>query len=200
MKRNKVIVSLLLLLFVASLLLNGLLLKRYYDQQSNKIEIEKAIIMNEFSERTKEWRNFNSFLRQLTELGEEQFPFTKEQSNLYWELVVPMESVVMKASSYIRETDYSSFDDYQTFINQFDHEYKAIVTGFKSRLPLMNIDQLLELSSQLDETYNMYMGEALVDWGIGSPEFYVVFEPEKEKLEEVINELKLVREYLEAIK
>lgn len=54
MKRTKVFVALLLILFVASLLFNGLLFKKYYDQQSNKIEIEKALIMNEFSERTKD--------------------------------------------------------------------------------------------------------------------------------------------------
>lgn len=200
MKRTEVIIVLLLILSVASLLFNGFLLKEYYHQQSNKIEIEKALIMNEFSERTKEWRTFNSFLRQLTKLDVEQFPISKEQSNLYWELAFPAESIVMKATSYIREADYDSYNDYGAFINQFDSEFKLVVTQFKSILPLMNRDQLNELTSQLDETYDMYINEALINWGIGYPEFFVNFEPDKEKLEEVINELKLVRENLEAIK
>lgn len=197
MKRSIVIV-ILVMLFVVSLSSNGLLIKGYQDKKAMKIEVEKAMIMNAYSERTKEWRNFNTFIRQLSEANDDQFPISDEQSRLYRALATPMESVVLQVTS-IGEPDYDSFNESMHFLSQFDREYQLIVKRFNSKLPIMTKDELLNLSSELDATYRLYMNEALVNWGIGSPEFSVRFEPHKEKLTEVIKQLKLIREDLEAI-
>lgn len=199
MKNNKALMALLILLIV-SLLFNGLLLKGYIDKKKNKIEIEKGLIMNEFSQRTKEWRNFNKFLRELKELSEEQFPINKEQSNFYWSLTIPEESVIMKSTKYLDEAHYISNNDYLRFISEFDYEYEWIVDLFRNKLPRMNRDQVKGISSRLDKTYKKYMNEGIGEWGINRPNLYIDFEPNMEVLEEVIKELDLIRDYLDKIK
>ena len=193
MKKNKVITVVL----IFSILLNIFL---YLDSKSDKVEIEKVIIMNEFSDRAKEWRNFLQFVSNLPAKSIEDFPISKEESNLYWELAKSDESVIMKVSDKV-DAYYSSYNEYMEFFTKFDIEYRKIVTLFKSKLPLMNKEDLITFSSSLNKSYDLFIREAIGNWSRGNGnKLDINFEPQKEKLNQVIEELTLVVEELEKAK
>jgi hypothetical protein len=197
MNRNKIIVVCLIL----SLVVNTFLLKKYFDGHSIHVELEKGILMNEYSERAKEWLKFKSFIKTLLRIDDEHFPISEEQSRLYGILATLAEPVyIPKVTHYIR-ADYELYNDYSRFIIEFDREYAAIVNGFNSKLPLMDKDQLLAFVNHLDETYELFMDKAVGDWRVSrtGKKFDIRFEPQKEILDEVIQELMLIREELEAL-
>lgn len=195
MNKARVITAMLIL----SILLNAFLLKAYSDGQSHQIELEKAIIMNEFSERAKEWRNFKTFVSKLAEKEDEHFPISEKQSNLYWELATPMKSVIMKVTDKVNP-EYISYNEYLIFINKFDLEYKAIVDSFQTKLPSMSKEEVITFANQLDETYNFFMGEAMGQWSVGGgPNLDIRFEPQVEQLNQVTEELALINKELEDI-
>jgi hypothetical protein len=197
MNRNKIIVVCLII----SLLVNTFLLKNYFDGHSNQIELEKAILMNEYSERAKEWLKFTSFLKTLLRIDDKHFPISEEQSRLYGILATPAEPVYIPKVTHNIRADYELYNDYSRFIIEFDREYAAIVNRFKSKSPLMDKDQLLALINRLDETYDLFMDKAVGDWRVSrtGKKFDIRFEPQKEILDEVIQELMLIHEELEAI-
>ncbi|WP_239618894.1 hypothetical protein [Cohnella mopanensis] len=196
MNKNSVIAGCLFL----SLVVNAFLLKMYFDAKHNQVTLEKGIIMNEFIEREKGLRNFRAFVGELAAKYDEHVPISKEQSSLYWLLAFREESIIMKVT-YEIQADYEPYNDYLGFIQQFDKEYMAIGNHFKSRLPLMTKEQLAAFASRLDGTYDLFMNQALRDWRISrtGKKVDVRFEPRKEILNQVIQELISIREELEAL-
>ena len=195
MNRIKIITGFL----VFSFLLNVFLLTVFVERQSTNIEREKVIIMNEFSERAKEWRNFTQFVNRLSEKENEHFPIKKEESDLYWELAKPMESIIMKTTDQL-DADYDLYGNYVDFFIKYDVAYSAIINLFKSRLPLMKRDQMLRLSTQLDESYDLFIREAIGDWSVsGQSRLDIHFEPKEEKLNLVIQKLAAMKEEIESI-
>ncbi|QMV42335.1 hypothetical protein [Cohnella cholangitidis] len=195
MNKNSVIAACLIL----SLVGNAFLLKMYFDAKHNQVTLEKGIVMNEFIEREKELRNFRAFVSELAADDDERVPISEEQSSLYWLLAFPLESIIMKGT-YEIQADYEHYDDYIGFIREFDQEYKAIGNHFKSKLPLMTKEQLADFAFRLDGTYELLMNQALRDWKISRKDKKVDirFEPRKEILDQVIQELMSIREELEA--
>jgi hypothetical protein len=196
MNKNSVIAVCLIL----SLVGNAFLLKMYFDDKHNQITLEKGIIMNEFIEREKGLRNFRAFVGELAAKYDEHVPISEEQSSLYWLLASPLKSLIPKGT-YEIQADYEHYDDYLGFIYEFDKEYEAIGNHFKSRLPLMTKEQLAAFASRLEETYNLFMDKALRDWRISrtGKKVDIRFEPHKEILNQVIQELMSIREELEAL-
>ncbi|MGM0885296.1 MAG: hypothetical protein ACQEXQ_30190 [Bacillota bacterium] len=194
MIRNRVIVVCLIL----SLLVNTFLLIIYFGGKSNQIELENAILMNEFVEREKEWRHFRAFIGKLAENNNEHFPITPQQSELYWILATPEGSVIMKATHSIRDAEYEFYNHYSSFIIDFDTEYATMVRSLESKLSIMNNVQLEAISNHLDEAYDLYK-KSLDGWSVRSSnkKFDIQFEPQKEELNQVIQELMLIREELE---
>ncbi|BBI30877.1 hypothetical protein [Cohnella abietis] len=196
MNRNSVIAVCLFL----SLIGNAFLLKMYFDDKHNQVTLEKGIIMNEMIEREKGLRNFRAFVGELAAKYDEHVPISKEQSSLYSLLASPYKSLIPKGT-YEIQADYKHYDDYLGFIQEFDREYEAIGDNFKIRLPLMTKEQLVNFSSHLDGTYDLLMDKALRDWGIRrtGKKLDIKFEPNKEILNQVLKELKSIREELEAL-
>lgn len=194
MEKSKAIAFLLILL----LGLNIFLAKVYFDAQSERVEIEKAIIMNEFSERTKEWRNFMQFVAILSASNEEDFPIAEEEANLYWELAKPMESVIMKVTDKVYPK-YPLYNEYLVFLTEFDLKYEATINRFKSKLPLMSKAQLITFSNQMEEGYSLFIKEAIGEWSVSYDKLDINFEPQKYKLNQVIEKLALINQELEGI-
>lgn len=196
MNKNSVIAVCLIL----SLVVNAFLLKMYFDAKHNQVTLEKGIIMNEFIEREKGLRNFRAYVGELAAQDDEHVPISEEQSSLDWLLAFSIESEIMKGT-YEIQADYEHYDDYLGFIQEFDKEYKAIGNHFKSRLPLMTKEQLADFSSHLNETYDLFKMKALRDWRISrsGKKVDIQFEPPKEILNQVLQELMSIREELEAL-
>ncbi|MCC5910096.1 MAG: hypothetical protein JJT76_06630 [Clostridiaceae bacterium] len=195
MERIKIITTLLIL----SLVLNIFLVKNYFDEQSEKVELEKVIIMNEFSQRAKEWRNLTQFVTNLSASNDIDFPISEEESDLYWELATPMKSVIMKTTDKVNPI-HPLYNEYVAFLIEFDLKYEAIINRFKSKLPLMSKAQLINFSNQLEEGYSLFIGDAMGHhWSIRTDKLDINFEPQKYKLDQVIEKLTLIREELEAL-
>ncbi|QJD85990.1 hypothetical protein [Cohnella herbarum] len=196
MNKNSAIVVCLIL----SIAVNAFLLKMYFDHKSNQAALEKGILMNEYIDRGKELGYFRAFVNELAAKEGEHLPISEEQSNLYWILAVPGESIIMDFA-YEVKADYELYDDYLEIIQQFDREYKEIVNQFKLKLPKMNKEKLVALGQHLDETYDLFIGKALRDWKISrtGKKLDIRFQPPKEILNQGIQELKLIREELQAL-
>ncbi|THF77067.1 hypothetical protein [Cohnella fermenti] len=183
-----------------SILANAFLLKMYFDRKSNQTALETGIIMNEYIERGKELGYFRAFVNELAAKEGAYLPVSEEQSGLYWILAVPGESIIMDFA-YEVQAEYELYDDYLEVIQQFDQEYKEIVNQFKSKLPLMNKEQLTAFGQHLDETYDLFFDKASRDWRISrtGKKLSIRFQPPKEILNKGMQELKSIREELEAI-
>lgn len=97
-------------LLVLSLLSNTIFIYVVFNSKTNKDNQEEllknAIIINEFSERAKEWRNFNDFIKELSKQEEDSFPVLEKQSDMYWELAKPMQSVILKSTHYVSKNEF----------------------------------------------------------------------------------------------
>lgn len=197
MNRHKIIIVCL----TCSLLLNVFFLIIYLNEKSNNINLEKAILLNEYSERTKEWLKFTSVMKELLRNNDELIPISEEYSFYYGLLATPSEPVYVPKVTHNIIADYDFYDGYASFIIEFDREYKAIMNLFTSKLPSMDKDQLSDFVNDLDETYDFYLDKGVGDWEISrsGKEFDIQFEPHKEVLDEVIQELILIREKLETL-
>ncbi|WP_156289530.1 hypothetical protein [Oceanobacillus salinisoli] len=190
-------VRVIVILLILSLIVNGVQFYLYENKQSESIDLEKVIIINEFSERAKNWRNFNQFIDNLSQKEKLDSPISQLQSDLYWELAKHNQSIILKGTKYVSDNaEYSNYSDYLQFINDFDREYEAIINRFKTKITLMNNEQLVKLSSDLDVVYKLYINDGIGEFSIGEN---IQFEPNKEILSKVINELILIKEDLEAI-
>lgn len=196
MNKNGVIVFFLIL----SLAANAFLLKTYFDNKHNQVTLEKAVIMNEIIEREKGLRDLRSFVSKLAAQWDEQHPISKEQSSLYWLLAFSSNSLIAKGTYQI-QADYEHYGNYLSFIQEFDREFGEIGNHFKSRLPLMTKEQLAAFATRLNETYELFMDEALRDWEIRRRDTKVdiKFDPPIEVLNQVLQELVSIREELEAL-
>ncbi|KAB3530922.1 hypothetical protein F8154_13460 [Alkaliphilus pronyensis] len=195
MNKRKALTVLLILLIVV----NIFIINDYYDIQMEKTQLEKAIIMNEFSERAKAWRNFIQFTGNLSSKKEKYFPIAEEESKIHWELAKPMESIIVKVTDKVNP-NYSSYSEYLMFLEKFDLEYEAIINLFKLKLPSMSKDQVISFSSQLDEAYSFFIGEAIGEWTVGGDGYLdIKFEPAKDKLNLVIEMMILIKEEIESI-
>jgi len=183
-----------------SLVANAFLLKMYFDDKQTQSALEKGIVMDEFIEREKGLRNFRAFLGELAAKGDEHIPISKEQANLYWLLATPLRSTIPKGTDEV-QAGYEQYNNHIEFIREFDKEYEEISDLFKSKLPLMTKEQLTAFSSHLNETYDLLKDKALRDWRISRTDNKVDirFEPPKEILNQVLQELASIREELEAV-
>jgi len=183
-----------------SLVANAFLLKTYFDDKQTQRALEKGIVMNEFIEREKGLRNFRAFVGELAAKGDKYVPVSEEQANLYWLLASPSRSAISKGTD-LMQADYEQFDNHITFIREFDKEYEAISDLFKSKLPLMTKEQLTAFSSRFNETYDLLKDKALRDWKISRTDTKVDirFEPPKEILNQVLQELISIHAELEAL-
>jgi len=183
-----------------SLVANAFLLKIYFDDKHNQRMLEKGIMMNEFIEREKGLRNFRAFVGELAAKYDKHDSISEEQANLYWLLATPLRSIIPKGTDEI-QAGYEQFNNHKEFIREFDKEHEAINVLFKSKLPLMTKEQLIAFSSHLNETYDLLMEKALRDWRISRTgnKVDIRFEPPKEILNQVLQELASIREELEAV-
>ncbi len=153
--------------------------------------LKNAIIINEFSERAKEWRNFNGFIKDLSKQEMDSFPVSEKQANMYWELANPMESVVSKSTEYILKNEYSSF------IISFDKKYEDVINAFKEKLPLMKKEQVISLEKKMDEAYKNFIGKG--EWSIRQPQTKINIDFKKENLNLVIEQLTSIDKKLQSI-
>lgn len=187
----------LIILLILSLGVNGFL---FLNGKSKQKELNSAILMNEFVDREKELRILKAFIDEIAENGD-VFPyFNKEQSDLYWILEQPYISVMPKVTHDIRNADLELYKTYSDFLIEFDSACERIVKSLKTKLSLMDKEQLVSLSNRLDTIYNSFT-YSLKGWSVHSSvnKFDVQFEPQRELLDEVLKELELVFEELESL-
>ncbi|WP_044022215.1 hypothetical protein [Bacillus sp. SG-1] len=188
---KKLSIKVFLILSLISNCVLGILLfntNTYLEKQETLLE--NAIVINEFSERAKEWRNFNDFIRELSRSG--SFPVSDSQSDVYWELAKPMESVVLKSTDYVLDHEHSSF------ILTFDETFEDIIDTFKEKLPLINQEQLIETSKALDDAYRDLVGKG--EWGISLPDTMITMNFQQENLDSVIEKLNSIHFQLLSVK
>lgn len=184
-----------IILLILSLGINGFL---FLNGKSKQKELESAILMNEFVDREKELRIFKAFINEIAD-DDDVFPyFNEEQSDLYWILEQPCYNVMPKVTHDIRNADLELYNTYSDFLIEFDSACNRIVNSLKTKLPLMDKEQLLTLSNRLDTIYNSFTN-SLKGWSVHSSvnKFDVQFEPQRELLDDVLKELEVVFEELE---
>lgn len=184
-----------LIVFIILLLgINGFL---FLNGKSKQKELESAILMNEFVDREKELRIFKAFIQEIAD--NDAFPyFNEEQSDLFWILEQPYISVMPKVTHDIRNANLKWYKTYSDFLIEFDSVCNKIVKSLKTKLSLMDKEQLVSLSNRLDTIYNSFK-HSLEGWSVHSSvyKFDVQFEPQRERLEDVLIELDAVFEELE---
>ena len=196
---NKVRLAFIILLFV-SLIFNGFQFYLYSNEQNERIMMEKSLLMNEFSDRAEKWRNFNQFVIQILHEDDINYPISKQQSDIYYELAKHEMSVIQKQTNSISGFAISlSYSDYAQFISEFDQVFEALVQRFNSKLPLLNREQLVELSNELEESYKLFINDAVGEFGTSS-NGSVMFEPDVKTLDKVIDKLSSFQKHLEAVK
>jgi|GEM_PF-2754321 hypothetical protein len=185
----------LVILLILSVGINGFL---FLKGKSKQKELESAILMNEFVDREKDLRIFKAFIEEIADNGN---VVNEEQSDLYWILEQPYISVMPKVTHDIRNADLELYKTYSDFLIEFDSVCNRIVKSLKTKLPLMDKEQLATLSNRLDTIYNSFT-YSLEGWSIHSSvnKFDVHFEPQRERLDGVLNELKAVLDEIEALK
>ena len=190
MRKIQVIAGLLILSFMLNVFISG----AYFQNRSERIELEKGIIMNEFSERARELRNFMHFTSSLSERNDETLPVTEEEASLYWELANPGQSVVIKITDKVTPV-YPLYSGYTAFLRNFDREYQAVNNRFKEKLPLMTQAELVTFSGRINETYDFFM-KSIGRWSISGQNLEINFEPSQDKLDQLIGKLVLTGEWL----
>jgi hypothetical protein len=191
-----------MLLFL-SLIFNGFQFYQYSNEQDERILIEKSLLMNEFSDRAEKWRNFNQFVIQILHKDNINYPINKQRSDIYYELAKHEMSVIQKQTNNVSGFAITpNYSDYAQFISEFDIIFEGLVQRFNSKLPLMEREQLVKLSNKLEESYKLYMNDAVGEFGSGtngSVMVSVTFEPDVKTLDKVIDELLSIRKSLEVI-
>lgn len=199
---NKVKLASIILLLL-SLIFNVFQFYQYLNEQDERILIEKSLLMNEFSDRAEKWRNFNQFIFKILEEEDINYPINKQQSDIYYELAKHEVSILQNQTNSVGSLAISPYyGEYAQFISEFDQEFEAIVQRFYSKLPLLNREQLIKLSNEIEGVYKFYMNDAIGEFGSGSSGSVMVsvmFEPDIKKLDKVIDELSSIRKSLEAI-
>ncbi|MFD1738845.1 hypothetical protein ACFSCX_20210 [Bacillus salitolerans] len=199
---NKVILVLLILLFF-SIVFNGFQFYLYSKEQNKRNIVEKSMLMNEFSDRAEKWRNFNQFISKILQEKNINYPISKQQSDMYFELAKHEMSLILKQTSNVGSFAISDhYIEYAQFISEFDRQFKTLVQRFNGKLPIMKREQLVELSNSLEKSYKLYMNVGVGRFGAsskGSVMFEVIFEPNIEILDKVIDELSSIRKEIEAI-
>lgn len=188
MKKLSIVVLLILSLISNCVLIIKIFNTNTYMEKQETL-LENALVINEFSERAKEWRNFNDFIRELPKSG--SFPVSESQSEVYWELAKPMESVVLKSTDYVLDNEFTSF------IFSYDKTYKDMINTFKEKLPLMNQKQLIEMSKALDDAYRDFVGKG--EWVISVPDTKINVDFQKEDLDSVIEKLNSIHLQLQSV-
>ncbi|QHT58765.1 hypothetical protein GXP70_01420 [Paenibacillus lycopersici] len=196
MSKNGVIACCLFL----SLIVNAYLAKAYFDGRSNRVALEKGILMNEFIDREKKLGNFRALVVQLAAKSDKLAPVSQEQLSAYRLLASPGDSTIM-SPTYEFRAKYEPYDDDLAFLQQFDSEYKGVVDGFITKLPFMNKEQLAAAAKHMDAICDLYMDQALRDWMIrrNGSKVHIRFNPPQAVLNQVIQELRSIREELEAV-
>jgi hypothetical protein len=100
-----------------------------------------------------------------------------------------MKSVVLKST--VLDNEHSSF------ISSFDKKYEDIIDTFKEKLPLMNQQQLTQMSKRLDDAYKDFVGKG--DWSISYPDTKINVDFKKENLDLVIEKLTSIHIQLQSI-
>ena len=185
----------LVILLILSVGINGFL---FLKGKSKQKELESAILMNEFVDREKDLRIFKAFIEEIADNGN---VVNEEQSDLYWILEQPYISVMPKVTHDIRNADLELYKTYSDFLIEFDSVCNRIVKSLKTKLPLMDKEQLTTLSNRLDTIYDSFT-YSLEGWSVHSSvsKFDVHFEPQREGLDDVLKELQAVLDELEALK
>ncbi|KGX89479.1 hypothetical protein [Pontibacillus marinus] len=191
MNKNKWIKLLLVLSLISNTIFFYLVFNMKSNNENQEELLKNAIIINEFSERAKEWRNFNGFIKDLSKQEMDSFPVSEKQANMYWELANPMESVVSKSTEYILKNEYSSF------IISFDKKYEDVINAFKEKLPLMKKEQVISLEKKMDEAYKNFIGKG--EWSIRQPQTKINIDFKKENLNLVIEQLTSIDKKLQSI-
>jgi len=187
----------LIVLLILSLGINGFL---FLNGKSKQKELNSAILMNEFVDREKELRVFKVFIDEIAD-NDDVYPyFNEEQSDLYWILEQPYIFVMPKVTHDIRNAELELYKTYSDFLIEFDSACKRIVKSLKTKLSLMDKEQLVTLSNRLDTIYNSFT-YSLEGWSVHSSvnKFDVQFDPQRELLDEVLKELEMVFEELESL-
>jgi hypothetical protein len=196
---KKVRLALIIILFL-SLIFNGFQFYLYSNERNERIMIEKSLLMNEFSDRAEKWRNFNQFVIQILHEDDINYPISKQQSDIYYELAKHEMSVIQKQTNSVGVFAISpSYSEYNQFISEFDQVFEAIVQRFNGKLPLLNGEQLIELSNELEESYKLFMNDGVGEFGTSS-NGSVMFEPDVKTLDKVIERLSSIQKNLEAVK
>jgi hypothetical protein len=187
----------LIILLILSLGINGFL---FLNGKSKQKELETAILMNEFGDREKELRIFKAFISELADKGDVLPYLNEEHADLYWILAVPYTSVIPKVTNDLRNAEWELFKNYSNFIIEFDSVYEKIIKSLETKLPVMDKEQLKTLSNHLVTIYNLFTN-SLEGWSVYSnaQKFDVQFEPQREKLDEVLKELESLLVELESL-
>jgi cbb3-type cytochrome oxidase subunit 3 len=195
---NKIRIALIILLFF-SLIFNGLQFHIYSKEKNERITVEKSLLMNDFSVRAEKWRNFNQFLFQILDEDDINYPITKQQSDIYYELAKHETSVILKQTNFVGAYAISpNYSDYAQFIIEFDQVFETLIQRFNSKLPLLNREQLVELSNELEKGYKLYLIDTVGEFGTSS-NGSIIFEPDVKMFDKVIAALSSIRKNLETV-
>ncbi|MTI70575.1 MAG: hypothetical protein FH751_10035 [Firmicutes bacterium] len=178
-KKNLIIILLSLLL-----LLNLFFIITYSKHNSN---LKKGIIINEFSRITKDWRNFNFFLKEIDEYTLNNL--NKQNISLFMNLSNPSKSSIPNTSNMLTS-------EYNYFLSEFDRLYANIVKVSINKLPKMSQNELLDLQKDMIKAYNIFSS---IQWKItnaNKKNFTIILNFDKSKLREVIKILTKVENKL----
>lgn|GEM_PF-3610816 len=160
-------------------------------QLIKKVEnLEKAIIMGEFSQLAKDWRNFNNFTKELAiEMREVQNPLNPHQIKGSKELGLPKASVILESRSLIIDSEY------RHFINQFNQEFNVLYDRFFRSLPNSTADEIDAIYRAMDATYIKFISSGI--WTLDQEGKNTIISFDMDALSEVLNEIIAIKNQLE---
>jgi hypothetical protein len=91
-----------------------------------------------------------------------------------------------------------NYSDYAQFIIEFDQVFETLIQRFNSKLPLLNREQLVELSNELEKGYKLYLIDTVGEFGTSS-NGSIIFEPDVKMFDKVIAALSSIRKNLETV-
>ncbi|MTI67948.1 MAG: hypothetical protein FH753_15285 [Firmicutes bacterium] len=143
--------------------------------------------MNEFSRITKDWRNFNFFLKEIDEYTLNNL--NEQDISLFMNLSNPSKSSIPNISNMLTS-------EYSYFLSEFDRIYTNIVKVSINKLPKMSKNELFYFQKDMTKAYNIFSS---IQWKIASAnqkKFTIILNFDKSKLREVIKILTKVENKL----
>ncbi len=160
------------------------------NQLNDQVErLETVVIMEEFSQLARKWRNFNNFTKELVLEVQAEGTLNSIQVNGYRELGLPQASVILESSNLNLKSEY------RPFIIQFNKEFNMLYDRFFRRLPDLTVNELEHIHRILEAEYVKFINSG--DWVLDQDGKNTVLSFEMNVLDEVLKEIIEIKNQLE---